>query len=247
MAEESDIRIIAWPEDALPMRHRFEPDEPCPVRVSFEDTPVNVQVETGERPLAVDMRMDVRAREPVPLCISICEPICAKSDYTISFDIFDQPVGRILVRGMTRIFNCRDEPTQQPEETCVDFQRRKDNETFPDQLVVGGATFRPVEGELRIITWGQPAGRNKLLFTSAGVEITLPEPSDRVVVTLVNHFGQSLNLSVLRDGTEIENRVETVGTTPVEVEVTQSGVTGLVVSGGGNEATVVRLCWTPEG
>ena len=31
MADDSDIRIIAWPEDDLSMKHKFELDEPCPL------------------------------------------------------------------------------------------------------------------------------------------------------------------------------------------------------------------------
>jgi hypothetical protein len=46
------------------------------------------------------------AREPVPVCISVCEPICAQSEYTIGIEIFDRPVAAITVRGMTRLFNC---------------------------------------------------------------------------------------------------------------------------------------------
>jgi hypothetical protein len=250
MAEESDVRIIAWPKESLPLQHRFDPEVPCPVSVRFESAPAQVQVATGDRPLSVDMAMNIRAAEPVPLCISICEPICAKSDYTISFDIFDQPVGRILVRGITRLFNCADEPKQPGpavEERCIDFARRKEGESFSGPVRFAGAQFAPVDGDLRVIAWGTPEGRNKLLFTAAGVKITLPTPSNRVAITLVNYFGQSLNLSVLRDGAEIANRAEAVDTVPRRVEIAEAGVTGLVISGGGNEASVVELCWTPAG
>jgi len=247
MADDSDIRITAWPEKPLPMQHSFDKDEPCPVSVRFEPTPVNVRVQTAERPLSVDMNMALSAREPVPLCISICEPICAQSDYTISLDIFDQPVARVLVRGLTRIFNCReapDQPNPPQTERCVDFTHRKDGEVFGENVEIGGASFAPVEGELKIVRWGAPEDANKLLFTSAGVRITLPGPCDKASVTLVNHFGQTLNITVLRDGEEVESRVEMVDPTPRRNEITQPGMTEIVVSGGGNEAAVVELCWT---
>ena len=248
MAEESDIRIVAWPGDDLAMKHRFELEEPCPVKVSFEDTPVNVRVDNGEQPLAVDMNMRVSAREPVPLCISICEPICARSDYQITFDIFDQPVGRILVRGITRLFNCGDEPQPQPEpeQRCVDFGRRRPDEVFAQELTLGGVVFEPLAGgELKIIQWGEPANSNKLLFPASGVRITLPQPSDKMLVAVNNHFGQSLEFAVFEGANQVDDFVETVGSVPKQVAVEQHGATGLAIQGGGNEASIIELCWIP--
>jgi hypothetical protein len=46
--------------------------------------------------------------KPVKLCVSVCEPICAQSEYTIAIDIFDRPVASITVRGTTKLFNCSD-------------------------------------------------------------------------------------------------------------------------------------------
>jgi hypothetical protein len=42
----------------------------------------------------------------IKLCVSLCEPICVQSDYTIGIDVFDRPVASITVRGMTKLFNC---------------------------------------------------------------------------------------------------------------------------------------------
>jgi hypothetical protein len=44
--------------------------------------------------------------EQLKVCVSVCEPICAQSEYTVSVDIFDRPVATITVRGTTRVFNC---------------------------------------------------------------------------------------------------------------------------------------------
>jgi hypothetical protein len=62
---------------------------------------------TFKGPLRADL--SVAAPRAVPLCISLCEPICARSDYEITFDVFGNHVATITVRGMTRLFNCRDE------------------------------------------------------------------------------------------------------------------------------------------
>ena len=128
----------------------------------------------------------------------------------------------------------------------MDFSRRKEGETFNDEVGIGGVRFAPVEGELKIIRWGAPENSNKLLFTSAGVRIALPAACDRAAVTLVNHFGQTLNLAVLRDGVEVESRVESVDPNPRRVEIAQAGMTEILISGGGNEAAVVEFCWTPR-
>ena len=45
-------------------------------------------------------------RETVPVCIKLCEPICARSEYEIGVTVFDRPVATIKVAGLTRFFNC---------------------------------------------------------------------------------------------------------------------------------------------
>lgn len=50
----------------------------------------------------------VIVRDTVPVCIKLCEPICADSRYEIGIDIFDRPVAKITVAGTTRFYNCRE-------------------------------------------------------------------------------------------------------------------------------------------
>ena len=47
----------------------------------------------------------------VKLCVSVCEPICAQSEYTIGIDIFDRPVASITVLGTTKLYNCPEKTT----------------------------------------------------------------------------------------------------------------------------------------
>ncbi len=61
------------------------------VKVIFDKEPANVVVATAKT---------------IPVCIEVCQPICAQSDYTISIEIFDRPVAVIKLSGLTRIFNC---------------------------------------------------------------------------------------------------------------------------------------------
>jgi hypothetical protein len=52
------------------------------------------------------MESTVGVRGQIPVCLRVCEPICARSDYQIGITIFDRPVATISVSGETRIFNC---------------------------------------------------------------------------------------------------------------------------------------------
>jgi hypothetical protein len=61
-----------------------------------------------KEPLNINSSMDstVSVRGQVPICIRLCEPICAKSEYSIGIRIFDRPVATISISGQTRLFNC---------------------------------------------------------------------------------------------------------------------------------------------
>jgi len=110
MAEEHDVRIVGWPDEQARLRHSFDLDNPASVYVRFDEPPANVVITTppGGR-LDVNMAMKVAVRDTVPVCLKLCEPLCAKSDYSIGITIFDRPVATISIRGLTRLFNCQDE------------------------------------------------------------------------------------------------------------------------------------------
>lgn len=96
--EENVVRITQWPEQQAQVTHSFNPAKPASVNIST----------MPQQPLQVEMAMLMSSREPMKLCISVCEPICAQSEYTIGIDIFDRPVAAITVRGTTKLFNCSD-------------------------------------------------------------------------------------------------------------------------------------------
>ncbi|MGZ4722761.1 MAG: hypothetical protein ACXV8L_00965 [Ilumatobacteraceae bacterium] len=67
-------------------------------------------VEWPKGPLDSRIALDMMStREPVAVCIKLCEPICVKSEYVISIDIFDRPVSTITLRGKTTFYNCPEE------------------------------------------------------------------------------------------------------------------------------------------
>ncbi|MCU0805236.1 MAG: hypothetical protein MUF79_09135 [Burkholderiales bacterium] len=110
MAEERNVHIVEWPASPARLTHAFDSERPAPVSVRFEASPASVRVATAPgEPLDVNMNMLVSARQAVPLCIKLCEPICLKSDYEIGITLFDRPIITISVRGLTRIYNCGEE------------------------------------------------------------------------------------------------------------------------------------------
>jgi hypothetical protein len=64
-----------------------------------------------KEPATVNATLDstVTVRGQIPLCIRLCEPICARSEYTIGITIFDRPVATISIAGLTRFFNCQED------------------------------------------------------------------------------------------------------------------------------------------
>jgi len=110
MAEDMNVRIVTWPDEPVQLAHRFDLNTPAPVQVSFGSSPARVSIssELG-KPLAVDMNMSVHVPETLPICIRLCEPICAESHYTIGISIFDRPVITLTIRGKTRLFSSRED------------------------------------------------------------------------------------------------------------------------------------------
>ncbi len=110
MAEETNVHIVEWPQEPARLEHHWTPDQSLPMSISFGETPVNIEMASSrERPLFVNMLMNLVVKESIPLCIKLCEPLCARSEYNIGITIFDRPVASITIRGTTRLFACNEE------------------------------------------------------------------------------------------------------------------------------------------
>ncbi len=104
MAEDRTITISAWPAEPARLSHGFERGSPLPARVGFlSGQPLGVRLGSGGAPIPIDMRMLLAAPRAIPICLSLCEAICADSDYTIGITLFDRPIISIRLRGRTRI------------------------------------------------------------------------------------------------------------------------------------------------
>jgi hypothetical protein len=243
--DETKVTIVAWPQEAAVLEHHFSAEEPCPVSISFTDTPARVVVATApQQPLAVDMAMRVTAREPIPLCLKVCEPICVRSDYKIGINIFDNPVASIFVRGMTKIQSCNEVPVQ--ERHCVGFDTVKVATVFAAPFTHEGLTYSPLGGsELRAATFGEPAGRTKLVFMNAGLRVEFPQPVEDVLLTINNYAHPELTISAYA-GTDLLTQFGvSIANTVKEVTLSQTGITALTITGGDNEAGLVEICYRP--
>ncbi len=110
MAEDQNVHIVGWPQEAAKLEHHFIQNNPLPVSISFDSSSLGVVLGSSpSNPLVVNMDLNLRALEAVPLCIRLCEPICVDSNYTIGISIFDRPVITITLRGRTRLFGCNEE------------------------------------------------------------------------------------------------------------------------------------------
>jgi hypothetical protein len=241
MADERDVRILAWPEGPARVRHAGEEKQPVRLRIAVEpEPPVAVELRTDE-PLDVRMRLELSAREPVPLCVDVCEPVCASSDYRVGVDVFDQSVASVAVRGTTRVERCASRP--EPVEACERFDRVETGEDGVPAVRAGDLRLRALGGTLRATR--SPEGATAVLFPETGLRVDLPGPSHGVRLT-VRNGGSALTVRTLGDG---GRRTERVAETPDEVgtiELPEAAVTAIELRGGSGEAGIVEVCYTTD-
>ena len=240
--QKNDVTIVAWPKETAKLEHQFKKGSPCELLVTFQKDPANVVIHTTpETPFNVDMDMNVAVKNTVPVCLKLCEPVCAKSDYTISLNIFDRPVGSISVKGMTKIFNCFEKP--RPQRTCLDFKELKDGTVIRDELTYYGLKFVPYANELRVYSSGEPSGMNKLRFPAEGVKIVFPFPVDNAGFTIINHGSPLLKFEVYNSEGLIRTVEDEVHNEPKVITIEEEDFTTVVISGGSNEAALLEVCY----
>jgi len=241
MADDHDVKITAWPEKAAKLAHSFDPEQPCPVSIQFDESPARVEVSTSDKPLNVDMDMSVSADKPIPVCIKVCEPICARSSYRIGITIFDQPVAQISVQGMTRLFECDQAPAAEP--LCVDFKRMKPDIGMPQAFTFGELVFMPLGEPLRTTRIGDPPDQVKLTFPRSGLRIEFPEPVSDVTLQVSNYSDPQLEFYVFAGTTLVNQFTRVVDNTVATVELPEFGVTAVEIRGGDNEASLIEVCY----
>jgi len=72
----------------------------------MDETGVHV-IEWPKMPLGVNMMHN--EGKVIPICLTLCEPICARSSYKLSINLLGQPFAEIVLAGTTKLFNCKEE------------------------------------------------------------------------------------------------------------------------------------------
>lgn len=236
------VYIVSWPKEPAHLEHQFKKGSPAEVQIRFEKDPANVAIQHWPRdPMNVDMNMLLSVRQPVPVCIRLCEPICAKSDYTISVNFLDRPIGSIFIKGMTKLFPCFE--SERPNPLCVDFRELKEGTVIRDSITQYGVKFSPVERDLKVVTHGEPEGVNKMIFPQEGVRIEFPYPVDKAWLRISSASPQPFHISVYAGSELLKTEDVTVEQGDVKVEVAQDDMTALVISGGKGIAALIEVCY----
>jgi len=193
----------------------------------------------------VDMDMKVTPTKTIPVCLKVCEPICIKSDYTIGVDIFDRPVANIKIRGLTRVYNCREEEERY---TCVDFTEFKPGQVFNSPWDHGELRFRTAGNTpLRTVGSGGTPGTTALGFPNEGIRVEFPWPVRDVLMTVASYAGKGLSFFAYADGALIAQQNVEIHNEIKEVLVEGSGITAIEIRGGGNESSILRVCFWSGG
>ena len=243
--EENNVTILAWPKEKLGVEHSFDDEKPCPVKISFvENAPAHVIVHADERdPFHVDMNMNVKARETIPICIKVCEPICVRSDYDIGITVFDRPTAAITVRGQTKIHMCKEEAPS--KRLCVNFDGMKTLTFFAEPLNLKGLTFVPLGEGLRLVDYGDPTGKVKLNFRNEGLRIEFNASVHDVRLFVNCYAGNSLDVTAYSGESIVEQQTIEISNQAKEVLIAAAGVTAVAIKGGRGEASLVEVCYEP--
>ncbi|QCK15774.1 hypothetical protein [Mangrovivirga cuniculi] len=243
MPEDHNVKILQWPKDKAKLEHYFQLDKPCPVSIIFDEKPANVNVgnKKGDS-FKVDMNMNLKAVEDIPVCIKICEPICAVSDYTVGIELLGQPLASIRLRGKTKIAHCDDKPPSRP--VCVDFaevnsKREKSPFTY-EQLQFGSLDD---SGIIQFTTLGEPSGQNKIAIPNEGLRIDFPFPVTNTSLTIVNFGNPVIQVNAFMNAELVSEQSVMIQNKTSEVNIEGNKINSIEIKGGSNEAALVQVCY----
>lgn len=245
MPDIHEVKITQWPKQKALLEHYFKLDEPCPVSIIFDEKPAHLKVanEKGES-FDVNMNMNIKVVETIPVCIKICEPICAVSAYSVGIDLLGQPLARINIKGTTRLGPCDSKP--QPQRVCVDFANLNPKQSNQVPLTVNGLQFTPLNNatQQNFTTMGLPAGQQKLAIPSEGLRIDFPVPVTQVSLTLINFGNPVMQINAFNLSNLIANQTEMIQNTNSTIQISGTPITAIEIKGGSNEAALQNVCYT---
>jgi len=240
--EENKVRIVEWPKSKAFLEHAFKSDEPCPVSIKFEDKPIPVEVNTDKRkPMNVAMKMAVSAREDIPLCIKICEPICAVSNYKVGISLFGQPLAEIGVKGTTRLSACRD--SKQNERVCLKFEDCKAGKVVKSPFRREGVTYSTKSGTVRFVSLIGPPKPTQMLIENDMLRLDFAEPVNQVELSVANFGDPIIKVEAFSEDTSLFNDQVTIQNTDKKISIPVDNIKSIVLSGGSNEAGLIEICF----
>ncbi|MGB0787918.1 MAG: hypothetical protein ACPGQR_00115 [Marinirhabdus sp.] len=247
MPENHDVKITQWPKQKALLEHYFKLDKPCPVSIVFDEKPAHVRVgnEKGES-FDVDMNMNLKVVEDVPVCIKICEPICAVSDYSIGIELLGQPLAHIRLKGETRLAPCDEKP--ELRRICIDFTKLDPKQNNQVPLTVNSLQFTPLNDapSQQFTTMGEPAGQLKLGMPNEGMRIDFPVAVKQVALSIVNFGNPVIQINAFNQSNLVSSQTEMIENTTATVLVTADPVTAIEIKGGSNESALNNVCFSVD-
>jgi len=141
---------------------------------------------------------------------------------------------------------CTDQCGPKPKpDTCVNFFEVSREAELPPVYTKDQFVFESMDhGPQQIVTWGPPAGKNKLALHS-GVIIHLPFAADRVSLQLAS--GAGITVVAYDSGGAVVGQAATQPVSGVQsVQIAGSDIRVLKVQGG-RESVLIEVCAHPDG
>ncbi|MGK9236345.1 PKD domain-containing protein [Inquilinus limosus] len=136
-------------------------------------------------------------------------------------------------------------PRPEPRERCATFEEPRQRETLGTILAQDGFLFESRSGmPLAIISYGEPAGRPKLMVTPRGVVVRLPWPSRRVQAAVSQTSRQPFTLRALDAmGAALDEAKAPTDVGLYKLAVAAPGIIAALIEG--HEGGLLSLCADP--
>jgi hypothetical protein len=146
--------------------------------------------------------------------------------------------------GIVEVCLCLPEIKEEPcEDICIDFEEFSGQKPLMESFTYQSITFIPLgDYGFRIVTWGKPDGRKKLVFPADGIRIELPHEVDKIELLVNNYYGTSLDFNVFAGEANVQQFTEQIVNEAKTVWIIQPGITAIEIKRGGNEAAVIEIC-----
>ncbi len=243
MPDQKEIKITAWPKQKATLEHYFQLDKPCPVSIHFDDKPANLNINNSkERPFHVNMDMNLKAKEDIPVCIKICEPICAVSDYSVGIEFLGQSIANIRLKGKTKIAHCKDDDPV--PRMCTNFiGQNPKGAKEPVTIDKIQFTYLGDQTHIGYTTMGAPINQLKMSIPNEGLRLDFPTAVKNVELTIVNFGNPVIQINGFLNSMMVVSQSEMINNTTTSIKIEDKIFSAIEIKGGSNEAALVDVCY----